>query len=115
MKRHAGSRSPSTRTLNCVVREAELVDAPSPRHSGGMSRSGSSFIGHGKRSSLVPSMPVLVEVHPVEGVERALGRARVVPRCPCLSRRAMVRLRGADRAVQQDDALLGAVALRPRS
>ena len=51
------------------------------------------------------------DVDPGEGVERAFGRARVLLEA-LLQQARDGGLRAADRAVQQDDAPLGAVALR---
>ena len=78
-----------------------------------MRRSGSSCIGDGEH--LVPAGDVrqLLRHVPLVGVERALGRARVLLEA-LLEQARDGRLRRADRAVQQDDALLGAVALRRR-
>ena len=57
MKRLAGSMSPSTRTLNLSF-ESPSSWIAFARHSGGMMRSGSSFIGLGKRSTSLLSIPV---------------------------------------------------------
>ena len=80
------------------------------RHSGGIRCSGSSCIGH--RNVLVPAGDVLQlrRQHPVEGVERALGRARVVLEA-LLQQAGDGALGAAHRAVQQEHAPLGAVAL----
>ena len=110
MKRLAGSRSPSTRTLNLSF-ERPSCSMAFARHSGGMRRSGSSFIGLGKRSaSLVGDARVPARFDPVERVERAVGRARVL--LDALLEEARDRaLRRADRPVEEDDALLRPVPL----
>ena len=61
MKRHAGSRSPSTRTLNCGLERPSSFTALA-RHDGGMRRSGSSCMGHLKLALSAPAMPASVEV-----------------------------------------------------
>ncbi len=57
MKRLAGSRSPSTRTLYCSF-ERPSSSMAFARHSCGMRRSGSSFIGLGKRSVSSVESPI---------------------------------------------------------
>ena len=112
MKRLAGSRSPSTRTLYLSFERPSCAIALA-RHSGGMRRSGSSFIGLGKRSTSWFCDPGPARFDPLERVERAVGRARVL--LDALLEEARDRaLRRADRPVQEDDALLRAVALGRR-
>ena len=74
MKRLAGSMSPSTRTLNLSFESPSCAIAFA-RQSGGMIRSGSSFIALGKRSTSWFSIPVPARFDPLEGVERAVRRA----------------------------------------
>ena len=70
---------------------------------------------HRRGEHLVPAGDVrqLLRHVPFVGVERALGRARILLEA-LLEQARDRRLRRADRAVQEDDALLRAVALRRR-
>jgi hypothetical protein len=70
MKRLAGSRSPGTVDAEAVVAEAQLRAGVAPPL--GDERSGSSCMGHGISSSIAGDARLL-QVHPLVGVERALG------------------------------------------
>ncbi len=94
--------------LELVVRESELFDrAIAPLRRDETERL---FVHRARETlGLRAGHADVAEIHPVEGVERAVGRPRV--RLEALLQHARDRrLRRADRAVQQDDALLGAVA-----
>ena len=80
MKRLAGSRSPSTRTLNLSF-ERPSSSMALARHSGGMRRSGSSFIGLGNRLGRRRRCPC-PQADPVEREERAIRRCASTARRP---------------------------------
>ena len=106
--RDPGRRRPAPCRCSGVLMPSSI--SALSRQSGGIRRSGSSCIGH--LNIVVPARDVLqlLGQHPVVGVERALGRARVLLHAP-LEQAGDGALRAADRAVQQDHAPLGAVAL----